>query len=1827
MIPKLKLHGPILCVGPQGERNCGRCSENGGSSLCFDLVEDYSESRKLVLKTQDNCNDDTPGKKKSDRPAMREIREVQAAMAFVAVLEADLRALSAEARRKYPLVKDAAEHAILKLRSQSDPAQLAKSDDIVRTFLLACEPKNVKLSALGLSCMQKLIAHDAVAPTALPPILSTLKEHSELSDEAVQLKILQTILTILQSQLHPEDEESMAVLLGICLRLLSNTRNADSVHSTAAATLRQAVALIFDRVISAENLPLLKAESRSRNARSNSVSGDVSRSIAASKAVEAALKDESCTSTSKYTLTQAGRLGLRLFEDLTALAGGGTCNWLHVSSLQRTFALDMLEYVLSHYVPVFRKLGPYQQVLRGQVCSLLMTSMRTSGDLDGEGSEPAYRRLVLRTVANVTRLYSTIVTTECEVFLSMLIKSADLELPLWHRIMVLEVLRGFCVEARMLHLLFQTFDMKPENTSLVTDLVQALANVVRSIQAQEVNEEALNAVAAMFNSKARGVEWTMDNEASGAAVIVASEAHAITLAVEGLLGVVFTVAAMTDEALDEGELDSPRLEEVPDMKLVGGRGKGGELASTCSSLVQAVWRTLLESLALMLSRSQGEAIVLEILKGYQAFTQSCGVLRAIQPRDAFLSSLCKFALAPQEDGSSNSSLLVSPAKRGDSGSEQKEGVVLTVKNVQALRTLFNISHRLNCVLDTSWTMVLETLAVVDRLIHSPHATTQEVSTFGPRNSEGRQATDFQILSSLDAQLFESSASMSTSAVCALLGGLRQVSNNSLVGVVSGLGSAASGSSATSGLSNAIGGATLPKIFGVDRMLTVLTHNLHRADLLWDLVSAHLLELTLHESPQVRTVALDALDRAMCTVIPCERIRQDAAAFVDVTGEGKEDDFGQFVSIASHDEPSTTEKSGAAVPRRSRLLESKAANFRLDTFECAVLAPLSSLYNFGHSLELRCGSLKILVHVLERHGEKLYHSWPSILELLRAVANTSEKDIVPLGFQNVRVIMNDGMLSIPAHALDMCIEVAGAFGAQKTDVNISLTAIGLLWTVADFCARGVDHGAFDNIEGKSTRRNSLTGESYTRQLSPRRNSLGSSPAGSVKVDSKTTEVARDTILKGLTRRADMDFDGLLLAVYGVIQGLGTDERPEVRNSAIRTLFQSISGHGYKLSLAMWRHCLWNLMFPLVETVRHLAAISSKDEIGEELGTQGGKTVHMLVHHSRNTAQKQWDETIVLLLGGLSKLIKPYFHFFQSMEDFEKGWENNILSFVRESVMQGSKEVGLAAVSSLHNILLPQLTKGILPRFYFDTAFETYDAIVCCTHTSENRVATKARQELVQSLGELYAHGSSMFNPKTYVQLLSMVDVCTRYPLTKGETSQAAAAGVLLPLQRTVLEVFPVIKPIEEKLQYLWPIFLRQFLSYLPGGEHLAGEHCISRLSSKQKKSLQDGSVSAALSMNGSHGVAKKISPGSRNSSAKDLSAISALSPEFSTISSSVFCEKAVVVLVQLYQLAPLSVKILVQPEVVASLGRCMATRRDYPAEELWRVAVGSFNHVVQESLIPDHVSADPIQQSPPDGKGYSSRHKFWNQLAEVYENFLIGACGRVFHTSAADGTDTAADELLEASVLDVLCEKALSSCQDAPYEVLGRLVEIIDRCGARISLLPLPSVSLLPINCGRFSLACLQKLFKLCRVQPDVSEFSSQLAVSRVAVSVLVGRCRSILCQFRTDEECGEKGLPQMRIDELKLVLQELNNLVLHPVTAGALDIPINRRDPSRQFGSTNPSSIRVAETKLETTTTVWTRGHVLLLFTPLCELVGSRVSGVSDLLVVLLRNLGTELGV
>ncbi|KAK1432406.1 hypothetical protein QVD17_09302 [Tagetes erecta] len=1626
-------------------------------------------------------------------------------MAFMAVLESDLRALSAEARRRYPAIKDGAEHAIIKLRSLSSSSEIAQNDDILRIFLMACEVKTIKLSVIGLSCLQKLIAHDAVAPPALNEILLTLKDHGEMADEGVQLKTLQTVLIIFQSRLQPEGEEHTAQALGICLHLLENNRSSDSVRNTAAATFRQAVALIFDHVLSSESLPAGKLVHGGYVSRSSSVTSDVNHSINNSKSLE-----EDLASLEKLKMreipTKAGKLGLRLLEDLTALAAGGSAIWLRVGSIQRTFALDILEFILSNYVAVFRTLLPYEQVLRHQICSLLMTSLRTNSEIEGETGEPYFRRLVLRSVAHIIRHYSSSLITESEVFLSMLVRATSLDLPLWHRILVLEILRGFCVEAHTLRILFQNFDMNPKNTNVVEGMIKALARVVSSVQFQETSEESLAAVAGMFTSKAKGIEWSLDNDASNAAVLVASEAHAVTLAIEGLLGVVFTVATLTDEAVDVGELESPRCDSDPPAKFIG------KTAVLCTTMVDSVWLTILDALSLILTKTQGEAIVLEILKGYQAFTQACGVLRAVEPLNSFLASLCKFTISSSNESDRRSRSLQSPgSKRTEVVVDQRDAVVLTLKNFQALRTLFNITHRLYNVLGPSWVLVLETLAALDRAIHSPHATTQEVSVAVSKltREPSGHYSDFSILSSLNSQLFESSGLMNISAVKSLLSALRQLSYQSMAGTLSGM--SQTSSQKTGSIS-----------FAVERMISILANNLHRIQPLWDEVVGHFIELANSPNQHLRTMALSALDQSISAVLGSDQFEEN--------------------SLSRHHGIKT----------------------ELKALEISVISPLHVLYDSCPSSDVHAGSLKVLLHVLERYGDKLCYSWPNILEMLRSVAGSSEKDIVTLGFQSLRVIMNDGLSTVPSEFLHVCIDVTGAYSFQKTELNISLTAIGLLWTSTDFIAKGLLEGPADD-NGKETSEHK-NGENIEQAEN-----------GVKKVNQQDPFI---TVA---------DHEKLLFSVFSLLQNLGADERPEVRNSAVRTLFQTLGSHGQKLSKSMWEDCLWSYVFPTLDRASHMAATSSKDEWhGKELGVRGGKTVHMLIHHSRNTAQKQWDETLVLVFGGIARILRSFFPLLRTITNFWSGWES-LLRAVKSSIANGSKEVALAAVGCLQSTVLSHSPKGNLPMPYLKSVLDVYDIVLRNPTASGDMATNKVKQEIIHGLGEVYVHAQGMFESSMYSQLLSVIDSAIREAKI-NQNNFEAEFGHIPPIQRVVLEVFPQLRP-PHHIPSLWAVFFQKLLRYLPNSD--------SSIENEGDDAKHVESKGYTSDSNGTT-TSEQVEVESLSSSSNSRKAPA------KTITSDLFAEKLVPVLVDMFLQAPVTEKFIIFPYIIQGLGRCMITRRENPDGGLWGLAVKSFNQLLVDDIskLANGTIPDVSNSNRP------ARIRLWKEVADVYEIFLVGYCGRALPSSSLAAISKEDDESLEMELLDVLGDKILMSDIDASPEILERLIITLDRCASRTCSLPVETVELVPPHCSRFSLTCLHKLFSVSSYNNEANNWNATRSqVSKISVMILMTRCEYILNKFLTDEkELGDRAFPPARISEIAFVLQEMARVVLHTETASVLPL-----HPFLKGGG-----------QLEENT--GQRAHLFVLFTPLCELVKSRNSRVRDLVHALLKLVSTELG-
>lgn len=101
------------------------------------------------------------------------------------------------------------------------------------------------------------------------------------------------------------------------------------VSSTAAATLRQLVMFVVDKVVEEDKrLDILSAVDLQ----------------------ETALPDHSTR-----TLGPSARDAFAVFEDLCLLANAEKPNFLRLESLPKTFALELIESVVTNYHELFRK--------------------------------------------------------------------------------------------------------------------------------------------------------------------------------------------------------------------------------------------------------------------------------------------------------------------------------------------------------------------------------------------------------------------------------------------------------------------------------------------------------------------------------------------------------------------------------------------------------------------------------------------------------------------------------------------------------------------------------------------------------------------------------------------------------------------------------------------------------------------------------------------------------------------------------------------------------------------------------------------------------------------------------------------------------------------------------------------------------------------------------------------------------------------------------------------------------------------------------------------------------------------------------------------------------------------------------------------------------------------------------------------------------------------------------------------------------------------------------------------------------------------------------
>ncbi|KAH7100328.1 hypothetical protein BKA62DRAFT_706688 [Auriculariales sp. MPI-PUGE-AT-0066] len=1193
-------------------------------------------------------------------------------MSSLSSLVSELQALASETRRKHPDVREAADKSIAILRTV-DPASVViilstdgpQATELLRPVFMACATKNAKVVAIGMASLQKLISSKAVPPSAVPQIVGILNDCVAHGVD-IQLRILQNILGLVTNfpSVHGD-------LLGDALLLcfkLQESRIA-VVSSTAAATLRQLVMFVMDKVVIED------------------------KEDSPQQPVPTTLPDGT-----NVDLQPSSRDAFSVFEDLCLLANAERPHFLKLDQLHKTFALELIESVMTNYHTLFHRHNELLTLLPHNLCPLLLKCL---------SERPTLFPLALRAtrvVFLILKQFSDRLTAESEIFLMLLVKvaAADPEAlgsdgprPPWMRVLAMEILRGVCADAELMRTLYTLHDQQSSSSQIFTTLLGTLNRLVSEKPAllglypqlqtgsTAGHEETYGTAAGMVSATVTGVVGMLAGGDASHGLSTDSgmrvqcidqldkaeapsipEIYIYLLALQSLTAlcngfstsILPLYTSILSSESTNGVSPAPAALNLDALPASTPPSTAGILKTT-HSMLEAGWPAFLAAHSFLIGTNLSTPLFQDVLGAIGALTQVCGVLGLSTPRDAFLGSLAKLAIPAKVvsslDNSSGAEVMtprssvfadLSASLAGSSVATAPAG--LGERNLACLKLFIACAMYLAGSLGKSWYTVLEALQNADYVLEKralrPSAPTRRgsaVSGLGPTlehatSTMAQLEHDADIVLAAMHKLFESSKGFEDSSFHDFVLALARLSAEMVAmqaggGTIGAIPEEAEDESAYASPSSAlqadnkpfqrrrVSGIHLSRTlrtgdFGITKLAMVAQLNLHRLvyhspEVAWDPITSHLLGTLLNPSAPapIRLQAAETLDTIL------------AAGPKNVT--------------------MTPEPARIAVQARVLEVLTKQVTYGSESSSSSTTAT-----------EIRRMGLETLKKILETTGHTLLTGWDTIFEMLDSVckpygipptplsvvtdisitapsspvlspttkrrppsllAPDKNVQLVRVAFQSLTLVC-DFLPQLSPDNLRLCITTIAHYGRQ-TDTNIALTsAASLLWTVSD------------------------------------------------SIQSKRTDPA-----------VEPQYSELWMLLLSELLGLCTDFRREVRGGAISTLFRTLQLYGATLSGEIWHQCLWQIVFPVLENIT--AAMRSPAAAVAEVDNDLDPV----------TSVDAWSESKILALSSVGSIMNDFLTTkIMTLESFAKAWEV-FVGHICDSVLGDHWAVSTAALRSL------------------------------------------------------------------------------------------------------------------------------------------------------------------------------------------------------------------------------------------------------------------------------------------------------------------------------------------------------------------------------------------------------------------------------------------------------------------------------------------------------------------------------------------------------------------
>ncbi|KAM7214094.1 hypothetical protein V8F06_010533 [Rhypophila decipiens] len=1338
------------------------------------------------------------------------------------LLTSELTNLIQESKRKHNDLRQAAERSMEELKSLRNPTEadiageLAQHPNFVNPFIIACGTKNAKFTGIAIVCLQRLIVSRALPRSRLSQVLEALQQATSAGLD-VQLKILQALPSLLSNYAIDVKGELLVTALNICF-ILQSSKNA-IVNNTSAATLQQLVVSVFDKVVVED-----------KSAPSPPV-GEAPLQDGTAVALRAAAMDAYRVFNDICLLTENQRpeylrfsglpqtFGLELIESVLINHTAIFSSHAEQADILRARVMPFIISAL-HGKPNFATSVRLVRILY----TLLRRHLSLLPTESGEALE-----ILTQLLDQDTALWKRSLCME-------VFKGVFGEHALLRRIFMLYDAKDG-ERNILKHLTATFVRVSTEKPSVIglghqstipvanpygnsgasSDQVMLEASGVTGIISGSVGGDGHNTGISTQWSTMR-VPCIDQLDKTDPPHIPDSYIYSLTLACitslsEGLAKFILPLTVPSDgrrkrSAKLEGGRDSP-APSVDERSLRETQTEKGTLERTssfkrnpvpvnpltleghplhaevkvCAAFIDECWPAILATCSTFLYAAMDSEYYHGLVRAFQKFAHVAGLLQLTTPRDAFLTTLGKAAVPPNvftaclnagasrpantpsaasETGNSIFSnargllsvdSLVSPslqaAEKQRQHSTDATTTTLNTRNLLCLRALLNLGIALGPTLSSTWSIILETLQQADLVLFTSGKVagrTPIAARVNDQHAEQEAAillsnfnTEIRAVETAASRLFESTVDFPNpafvevvDAVCHLLEKHTEKSSEPNSRPQSppsaGLKTPTATHKRVLSISTSPGGSgpNQEDQFALAKLGDLASINMER--LLshppgvsgWSPLVSELIN-TLSFAPSAAPVRARAAETLVRILL--EASNAIAPLAEDARGEIQTRILGAF---------------------RDSLVPLQLPHREVSVMSHAV------------DIDIHKIILEGLKSLLENCGESLALGWEITFEIIGSIfisraSDTDEtKDIsashslmatrsfklIRPSFASLQLICSDFLPSLPNACFLHLVDTLYKFCTQDDDLNVALTTVTFFWAISDF------------LSGKSTSM------------------------------SITEDMMDDSGDEGLMKLAAQDSHkgsgaALWMLLLLRLTSVATDQRVELRNSAIQTLMRIISAYGDSLDPEAWSVCIKSVIFRLLSSIeKELKAV--KDSSREKVSTD-------------------WNETAIVVIHGVAQLFSTYLSVLVTHQTFSTIWED-LLNHFATMLDILALDINAAVYGAVRDILrsCAENDSTKVGPSSLDLAWDLWSRGIPLSRDGKDDASTDNQKCLlvwVESLLELYGLIQNTFGVERVRRMLTLLRSAMQHATPGAYSSDI---DHVTPLQGRILQVFRMVR---------------------------------------------------------------------------------------------------------------------------------------------------------------------------------------------------------------------------------------------------------------------------------------------------------------------------------------------------------------------------------------------------------------------------------------------------